>query len=45
MSQWTEEEIPEQHWMYRLAKRFFYHDFGVYGTQPLVHPEAKSAVN
>lgn len=30
-SQWREhEEIPEQHWMYRLAKRFFYHDFGVY---------------
>jgi MoaA/NifB/PqqE/SkfB family radical SAM enzyme len=30
-SQWIpEEEIPEQHWMYSLAKRFFYHDFGVY---------------
>ncbi len=30
-SQWVkEEEIPEQHWMYKLAKRFFYHDFGVY---------------
>ncbi len=30
-SQWRdEEEIPEQHWMYKLAKRFFYHDFGVY---------------
>lgn len=24
------EEIPEKHWMYRLAKRFFYHDFGAY---------------
>lgn len=45
MSQWTAEEIPEQHWMYRLAKRFFYHDFGVYGAQPLVHPEAKTVVN
>lgn len=30
-SQWREhEEIPEKHWMYRIAKRFFYHDFGVY---------------
>jgi MoaA/NifB/PqqE/SkfB family radical SAM enzyme len=30
-SQWREEEeIPEQHWMYKIAKRFFYHDFGVY---------------
>jgi len=30
-SQWREEEeIPEGHWMYRLAKRFFYNDFGVY---------------
>ncbi len=30
-SQWREEEeIPEKHWMYKLAKRFFYHDFGVY---------------
>jgi MoaA/NifB/PqqE/SkfB family radical SAM enzyme len=29
-SQWIEEEIPEQHWMYKIAKRFFYHDFGVY---------------
>jgi MoaA/NifB/PqqE/SkfB family radical SAM enzyme len=30
-SQWQEqEEIPEKHWMYHLAKRFFYHDFGVY---------------
>ena len=36
-----EEEIPEKHWMYRLAKRFFYHDFGAYadfdanGKKPL----------
>jgi hypothetical protein len=30
-SQWVEEEeIPEKHWMYKLAKRFFYNDFGVY---------------
>ncbi|HYF36400.1 MAG TPA: radical SAM/SPASM domain-containing protein [Prosthecobacter sp.] len=30
-SQWrSEEQIPEQHWMYRVAKQFFYNDFGVY---------------
>lgn len=30
-SQWVQqEEIPEQHWMYWLAKRFFYQDFGAY---------------
>jgi MoaA/NifB/PqqE/SkfB family radical SAM enzyme len=35
-SQWVkEEQIPEQHWMYWLAKRFFYQDFGVYeGMKP-----------
>lgn len=25
-----EEEIPEKHWMYRLAKKYFFNDFGVY---------------
>jgi len=30
-SQWIHEEnIGEKHWMYWLAKRFFYQDFGVY---------------
>jgi hypothetical protein len=30
-SQWREgEEIPEKHWMYYLAKKFFFNDFGVY---------------
>lgn len=24
------DPIPEKHWMYKLAKRFFYHDFGAY---------------
>jgi len=24
------DEIPEKHWMYRVAKKFFYHDFGAY---------------
>ena len=25
------QEIPEKHWMYRLAKKYFFNDFGVYG--------------
>jgi hypothetical protein len=30
-SQWREgEEIPEKHWMYYLAKKFFFNNFGVY---------------
>lgn len=30
-SQWVkQEQVPEQHWMYWLAKRFFYQDFGAY---------------
>jgi len=39
-SQWVEEEeVPEKHWMYWIAKKFFYQDFGTYrdlkaGTQP-----------
>ena len=24
------QEIPEKSWMYRLVKKFFYNDFGVY---------------
>ena len=24
------EEIPEKHWMYRLAKSIFFNDFGAY---------------
>jgi MoaA/NifB/PqqE/SkfB family radical SAM enzyme len=32
-SQWLPgEEIPEKHWMYRLAKRFWFSDFGAYKT-------------
>ncbi len=26
----TGDEIPEKHWMYRLAKKYYYHDFGAY---------------
>jgi MoaA/NifB/PqqE/SkfB family radical SAM enzyme len=30
-SQWLPgEEIPEKHWMYRLAKRFWFYDFNAY---------------
>ena len=28
------EEIPEKHWMYRLAKKYFFNDFGVYDRKP-----------
>ena len=24
------EEIPEKHWMYRFAKRWWFNDFGAY---------------
>lgn len=37
-SQWIEEEeIPEKHWMYKVAKKFFYHDFGAYKELPKKH--------
>jgi len=41
-SQWREEEeIPEKHWMYKIAKRFFYNDFGVYKQlDPKAHSPA-----
>jgi MoaA/NifB/PqqE/SkfB family radical SAM enzyme len=30
-SQWQPgEEIPEKHWMYRVAKKYWFNDFGVY---------------
>ena len=25
------QEIPEKHWMYRLAKKYYFNDFGAYG--------------
>ena len=38
-SQWLPgDEIPEKHWMYRLAKRFFYSDFGAYKNMQNVKP-------
>ena len=34
-SQWLPgEEIPERHWMYRWAKRFWFSDFGAYRNTP-----------
>ena len=27
------QEIPEKHWMYRLAKKYFFNDFGVYAPR------------
>jgi MoaA/NifB/PqqE/SkfB family radical SAM enzyme len=30
-SQWLPgEEVPERHWMYRIAKRYWFNDFGAY---------------
>jgi MoaA/NifB/PqqE/SkfB family radical SAM enzyme len=30
-SQWLPgEEVPEKHWMYRLAKKYWFHDFNAY---------------
>jgi MoaA/NifB/PqqE/SkfB family radical SAM enzyme len=32
-SQWLPgEEVPEKHWMYRLAKKYWFYDFGAYRT-------------
>ena len=34
-SQWLPgQEIPEAHWMYRLVKRFWFHDYGTYRNLP-----------
>ena len=38
-SQWLPgDEIPEKHWIYRWAKRFFYTDFGAYDRLEKVKP-------
>ena len=42
-SQWLPgDEIPEKHWMYRWAKRFFYTDFGAYNRLETVKPLSDS---
>lgn len=34
-SQWLPGiEIPEQHWMYKFAKKYWFHDFGAYRMLP-----------
>ncbi len=39
-SQWLPgEEVPEKHWMYRLAKKFWFNDFNAYRT---MHSTAES---
>ncbi len=45
-SQWLPgEEIPEKHWMYRLAKRFWFSDFGAYKKMdPGSRPKAEALV-
>ena len=41
-SQWLPgEEVPEQHWMYRLAKRYWFSDFGAY--ERMNHQSAEKA--
>jgi hypothetical protein len=31
LSQWLPgQEVPERHWMYRLAKKYWFNDFGAY---------------
>jgi len=39
-SQWLPgEEVPEKHWMYRFAKRYWFYDFGAY--QNVAHDAEK----
>ena len=41
-SQWLPgEEIPEKHWMYRLAKKYWFSDFGAY--QKAAHSQTAAA--
>jgi hypothetical protein len=41
-SQWLPgEEVPEKHWMYRLSKKYWFHDFGAY-LKVAHHAEAKA---
>lgn len=38
------KEIPEKNWLYRLAKRFWFHDFGAYaGMEPKHRQESAPA--
>src|SRR5688572_30105953 len=42
-SQWLPgEEIPEKHWMYRLAKKHWFSDFGAYRAEPPAESKARA---
>src|SRR5215212_7181751 len=42
-SQWLPgEEIPEKHWMYRLAKKHWFGDFGAYHAEPPSDEKARA---
>lgn len=42
-SQWLPgEEIPEKHWMYRLAKKHWFGDFGAYQAEPPSDQKARA---
>jgi len=39
-SQWQPgDEVPEKHWVYKLAKKFFFNDFGAYRQFDLEHQQ------
>lgn len=38
-----EQQIPEEHWMYRLAKRHWFNDFGAYRNLQRTPPHTNSA--
>jgi hypothetical protein len=41
-SQWLPgEEVPEKHWMYRLAKKYWFYDFNAY--RDVAHDAATKA--
>lgn len=41
-SQWLPgEEVPERHWMYRLAKKHWFGDFGAYRAEPPSEEKAR----
>jgi hypothetical protein len=44
-SQWLPgEEVPEKHWMYRLAKKHWFGDFGAYREEPTARAKAERLV-
>lgn len=44
-SQWLPgEEVPEKHWMYRLAKKHWFGDFGAYRDEPAAGTKAERLV-